>query len=54
MRRFNCFLAGVGWIFLDFCELFFEAEIPFDATLATFGKFNCFLAEVDRVFLDAF
>ena len=30
----NCFLAGVDWIFLDFCELFL-AEVLSEAALAT-------------------
>lgn len=49
----NCFLAGVDWIFLDFCE-FFLAEVLSEAALATLGKFNGFLLEEDRGFLNAF
>lgn len=49
----NCFLAGVGWIFLDFCE-FFLAEVLSEAALATLGKFSGFLLEEDRGFLNAF
>lgn len=51
---FNCFLAGVDWIFLDFCGLFFLAEVLFEAALAVLGRFSCFLLEVDRHFSDAF
>lgn len=51
---FNCFLAGVDWIFLDFCGLFFLAEVLFEAALAVLDKFNCFLPEVDRDFSDTF
>ncbi|KAG5207709.1 hypothetical protein JEQ12_017473 [Ovis aries] len=50
---FTCFLAGVDWIFLDFCE-FFLAEVLSEAALATLGKFNGFLLEEDRGFLNAF
>lgn len=51
---FNCFLAGVDWLFLDFCELFFVVEVLFDAALAAPGKFSCFLPEMDGGFLDTF
>lgn len=52
--RFNCFVAGVDWTFLDFCGLFFVAEILFNSALFAFSAFKSFMPEVDRGFLDAF
>lgn len=49
---FNGFLAGVDWIFLNICELFFVPDIVFNGALAALGKFKFFLPEVDRGFSD--